>query len=124
MKGKGLIQFFAIALILVSIYQLSFNFVTNRVENKAQEFAESKVLKGKELSSLLPTDKALAQVKEDSLKNAIKKIRATYLDSIGNEKVFNLGITSFTYQRCKEQQLNLGLDLQEEIIQRTEHTNF
>jgi SecD/SecF fusion protein len=112
MKGKGLIQFFAIALILVSIYQLSFNFVTNRVENKAQEFAESKVLKGKELSSLLPTDKALAQVKEDSLKNAIKKIRSTYLDSIGNEKVFNLGITSFTYQRCKEQQLNLGLDLQ------------
>ena len=44
--------------------------------------------------------------------NTVTILSSQYLDSISNEDVFNLGFTSFTYQRCKEQQLNLGLDLQ------------
>ena len=35
-----------------------------------------------------------------------------YYDSLAPVEVFNLGIGKFTYQECKEEQLNLGLDLQ------------
>ncbi|GDX48614.1 protein translocase subunit SecDF [Bacteroidota bacterium] len=112
MKGKGIIQFFAIALVLVSIYQLSFNFITSGVERKADEYAESRVLLGKTIESLLPGDKTKAKLVEDSLRSALKKYRLQYLDSVSNENVVDLGIVSFTYQKCKDQQLNLGLDLQ------------
>src|SRR5438309_9289774 len=97
MRGKGLIIFFSIALILICIYQLSFNVVTNRVEKKANEYAEAKVLIGKSNANL-----------PDSLVYAIRSVRQHYLDSISNEDVFNIGIAKFTYQDCKDQQLNLG----------------
>ncbi len=105
MRGKGLVQFFAIAMILVCIYQLSFNIVTSRVESRADNYAEAKVMMGKSLDAV-PADQ------KDSVNSVIRQYRQVYLDSIGNESVFDLGITSFTYLACKEQQLNLGLDLQ------------
>ncbi|MGX7668401.1 protein translocase subunit SecDF [Flavobacterium pedocola] len=63
MQNKGLIKFFAILFALVSIYQLSFTFVTNNIESKA---------------------KALA--------NGDSKKELAYLDSMSREKVF-LGMT-------------------------------
>ncbi len=101
MRGKGLIIFFSIALILICIYQLSFNVVTSRVEKRADEVAEANVLKGK-ASTNLP----------DSVTSQIREARQHYLDSVSNEVAFNIGIAQFTYQDCKDQQLNLGLDLQ------------
>ncbi len=59
MQNKGLIKFFAILFALVSIYQLSFTFVTNNIEKKAKTFA-----------------------------NGDSKKELFYLDSIGKEKVF------------------------------------
>lgn len=59
MQNKGLVKFFAIIFALVSIYQLSFTFVTNHYEDKAKAFA-----------------------KGDSSKEL------HFLDSIGNQKVF------------------------------------
>ena len=63
MQNKGLIKFFAIVFALVSIYQLSFTFVSNKI-----------------------ADDAKAAAKGDSKKEI------AYLDSIGKEKVF-LGYT-------------------------------
>jgi len=40
MQNKGLIKFFAILFALVSIYQLSFTFVSNGVQNDAKAFAK------------------------------------------------------------------------------------
>jgi SecD/SecF fusion protein len=37
MQNKGAIKFFAIALAVVCIFQLSFTWITGRVENKANE---------------------------------------------------------------------------------------
>jgi SecD/SecF fusion protein len=110
MRGKGLIQFFAVALILVCIYQLSFTIVVNKVEDRAQVFAEIKITKGKNVDAMVPagTNKL---VYEDSINELIRKAKQDYLDSIANEKVFNLGIISFSYEKCKAQQLSLGLDL-------------
>lgn len=59
MQNKGLVKFFAIIFALVSIYQLSFTFVTNHYEDKAKAFANG-----------------------DSTKEL------QYLDSIGNQTVF------------------------------------
>jgi SecD/SecF fusion protein len=82
MQGKGAIRFFAIALSVACIYSLSFTFVANNVENKAKEYA-----------------------------NGDPKLEKAYLDSMATETVFNLGFAKFTYQECKQLQLNLGLDL-------------
>lgn len=82
MKSKGAVKLFTIALVLVSIFQLSFTWVTSRVENKAKAFA-----------------------------NGDPVLERTYLDSIAREPVYNLGFKKFTYLECKERELNLGLDL-------------
>ena len=83
MQNKGLVKFFAILFALVSIYQLSFTFVANKVKSDAKSFAGN---------------------------NPDKEIK--YLDSIGKEKVFSLGFTDFTYNEVKDKQINKGLDLE------------
>jgi SecD/SecF fusion protein len=83
MQNKGLIKFFAILFALVSIYQLSFTFVASKVKNDAKSFANG---------------------------NTEKEVK--YLDSIGKEKVFNLGFTDFTFNEVSDKQINKGLDLE------------
>lgn len=63
MQNKGLIKFFAILFAAVCIYQLSFTFVSNGIQDDAKAFA-----------------------------NGDSKKELTYLDSVGKEKVF-LGYT-------------------------------
>jgi SecD/SecF fusion protein len=82
MKSKGAIKFFAIALSLVCLFQLSFTWFTYRAEQKAREFADGDPMKER-----------------------------AYLDSIAREPLINLGFKKFTYLDCKERELNLGLDL-------------
>jgi SecD/SecF fusion protein len=89
MNNKGFIQFITVLLLLASAYQLSFTFVTNSVEKSA----------ALEAASMYPN----STVQKDSFEHR-------YLDSMSQEKVYpGLG---FTYQECKENELNLGLDLQ------------
>ncbi len=83
MQNKGAIRAFAIALALVCIYQLSFTWVSNRIENKAEEFAQGD-----------------------------PQMETYYLDSIAGEEVYNfLGIRKYTFRETKEREINLGLDL-------------
>ena len=83
MQNKGLIKFFAILFALVSIYQLSFTFVSSKIKSDAKSFAGG---------------------------NPEKELK--YLDSIGKENVFNLGFTNFTFNEVKDKQINKGLDLE------------
>ncbi|RZJ36284.1 MAG: protein translocase subunit SecDF [Flavobacterium sp.] len=83
MQNRGLVKFFAILFALVSIYQLSFTFVSHKVENDAKAYAGG---------------------------NSAKEIK--YLDSIGKEKVFDLGLMSFTYNEVRDKKINKGLDLE------------
>jgi SecD/SecF fusion protein len=83
MQNKGLIKFFAILFALVSIYQLSFTFMSSKVKSDAKSFAGG---------------------------NPEKEVK--YLDSIGKEKVFSLGFTDFTFNEVKDKQINKGLDLE------------
>jgi SecD/SecF fusion protein len=94
MQNKGLVKMFALLFGLVSIYQLSFTFKGNQLENKAGQFAINKV--------------ADTETDYDSKRNLE---RIGYLDSLKNKEVFNIGIASYTYDEVKEKAMNLGLDL-------------
>jgi len=83
MKSKGAIKFFAIALAVVCLYQLSFTIVTSVVQGNAAEYADG--------------DK-------DKMEH--------YLDSMSHEPVYNLLVKNYTFGEAKARELNLGLDLQ------------
>jgi len=87
MQNKGLIKVFAILFGLVSLYQLSFTYISNNVEDEAKAFANAK----------FPSN-------EPEKRDAAE---ASYLDSIGNTAVI-LGID---YNTAKGKELNKGLDL-------------
>jgi SecD/SecF fusion protein len=83
MQSKGAIKLLAIALTLVSIYQLSFTWVVNNVKDNAVEQAKGDIHKEK-----------------------------AYLDSVANEGVYNfLWIRNYTFRDCQEREINLRLAL-------------
>ena len=90
MQNKGLIKLFALLFGLVSIYQLSYTFVTSKVEKEANTFAASRVSEA-----------------EEGYVAKREMVAASYLDSIGNNTVF--GYTN--YNEAKKKELNKGLDL-------------
>ncbi len=107
MQNKGAIKVFAIALAIVSLYQLSFTFVASRVERKAQEFAKSEAA-SQLADELARGDDLLYKYLLDSI---VESRETYYLDSVENEVVLNLLIGKYTYRKAKEREINLGLDL-------------
>ncbi len=84
MQNKGLIKFFAILFALVSIYQLTFTFVSNGIQNDAKAFAKG---------------------------NQQKEV--DYLNDLKNKNVFSLfGLVDYTYAEVSGKQINKGLDLE------------
>ncbi len=98
MKLKGLVWFFAITLILISVYQLSFTWVVNSHESKMHD---------KAVKSVRLTHPGVSGEEKDLLVAAKYN---HYLDSTRDEKIYPLIGT--TYQKSKESELSLGLDLQ------------
>lgn len=92
MQAKGFIRIIIIALIVASIFQLSFTFIKNSFVNKATSYAEAK-------TSGIEND-IDQQLQFNEAKNY-------YLDSIKNEEV----ILGLTYDKIDQRSLNLGLDL-------------
>ena len=90
MQNNSLIRVFGILFALVSIYQLSFTFITSNVEKQAETYAMQTV------SDDVPNYLEVRDQKANS-----------YLDSIGNNPLY--GFTS--YNDAKNKELNKGLDL-------------
>ncbi|MBL7104069.1 MAG: protein translocase subunit SecDF [Bacteroidales bacterium] len=107
MQNRGAIKFFAILFALVCLFQLSFTFVTSRVEKHARDYAdnEATVDLAKELSN---GDELLEGFILDSISRAREHY---YLDSMSNQVVYNILLRKYTYKDCKEREINLGLDL-------------
>jgi len=82
MQNKGAIKFFAVALALVCLYQLSFTFVTSRIKDKAAAYAKGD-----------------------------KKKELAYLDSMSSKEVYNLLVKNYTLREAQDREMNLGLDL-------------
>ena len=90
MQNNSLVRVFGILFALVSIYQLSFTFISSSVESEAENFAIQSV--SEDISDYL-------EVRDKKITN--------YLDSIGNNTIY--GFTSYNDAKAKE--LNKGLDL-------------
>ncbi len=90
MQNNSLIRVFGILFGLVSMYQLSFTFITSQQEEKAANFAALSISEDTE-NYLALRDRAVVN----------------YLDSIGNLPIY--GYTS--YNDAKGKELNKGLDL-------------
>lgn len=90
MQNKGLIKLFAFLFGIVSIYQLSYTFITSKVEQDAVAFAAAKI----------------ADTETDYLAKRASE-EAAFLDSVSNNPIF--GFTS--YADAKKKELNKGLDL-------------
>ena len=98
MKLKGLVWFFTIALVLISVWELSYTWVVRSYESTVREQA-TRMVKSK-----------IAGLSKDDSEPIIKAKVQHILDSTKDKEIYPLVGT--TYQKCKENELNLGLDLQ------------
>ena len=90
MHNNGLIKFFAFCFGLVSLYQISFTFISSNVEENALEYSINSVSEN-----------------ESNFSEKRQQKYVSYIDSISNETIF--GFT--TYSSAKSKELNKGLDL-------------
>lgn len=100
MQLKGLVTVFAIALIALSLYQLHFTWVVHnhegKMETQARKWANAN----------------FSSASQESKDSAYEKKLSRLLDSTKGETI-TYSITGATsYQKAKEQELSLGLDLQ------------
>ena len=98
MKLKGLVWFFAIALTIISLWELSYTWVVRNYESTVNAKAD-KVVRTSQ-----------PDLKGEARDSAVKLRMQRILDSTKDKSIFPIFGTS--YQKCKENELNLGLDLQ------------
>ena len=113
MQLKGLVRFFTILLIIYSLYQLSFTWFVRNHEKKMEARARSYV-KTNFTNALekFPNNKDSQAVYQETLDKAYEDRLRRLLDSTKDVTV-TYGINgAMSYQKAKEEELNLGLDLQ------------
>ena len=122
MQNKGAIRAIAIIFALIFLYQLSFTVVTKIVERRAEKNAITQVFpkdaNGQDIAVSESIQDAIAETMEKKsmdeaqAKNYLKeRLENSYLDSMNNVNVYNLGFKKYTYRDAKEKEINLGLDL-------------
>jgi len=108
MQLKGLVRFFTIVLILVSVYMLSFTWFVRSHENKLQARAT------KYVQNLYPQAKKIKNPEDypDSIRT-VYDTRLKRLEDSTKDVTITYGVQgAISYQKAKESELNLGLDLQ------------
>lgn len=108
---RALVSIFAALLIIISVYQLSFTYFVNKHESAMEAKAKSYVKRSYPQSAAqkYPGDKEAQALYQDTLDLAINARKSRLLDSTKETKVTPWGTT---YQKAKESELLLGLDLQ------------
>lgn len=109
MQLKGLVRFFAIALTLICLYQLSFTWFVNSHESAMEKKATEWLKRFPTAEQQYPGNKELQAAYTDSLEDLKKTRLLRLLDSTKDTKLA-FGLT--TYRSAKEKELMLGLDLQ------------
>ena len=113
MQNKKTIKVFAILFAIVCLYQLSFTWKVNQIEDDAANYAlnvknNPKNIKKAEIkASKYSSEQQRIAVKQSELNQIEKAAERSYLDSMNNVKVLG----PYTYFDCKQRELNLGLDL-------------
>ncbi|HWK05964.1 MAG TPA: protein translocase subunit SecDF [Puia sp.] len=107
---RALVSIFSALLIIISLYQLSFTWFVNKhessIEAKAQRYVNSLYPAA---ATKYPGDKEARALYQDTIDQVFKERRRKLLDSTKDTKITWWGTT---YQKSKENELLLGLDLQ------------
>ena len=107
---RVLVSIFAVVLILISLYQLSFTWFVNKHESKMEEKASLWLRQNyAPADKKYPGDKEKQALYQDTLDNLRAHYRDSLLAATRDEKITWWGQT---YQKSKESELLLGLDLQ------------
>ena len=109
MQLKGLVRFFAIALTLICLYQLSFTWFVRNHESEMEKKASLWMKSYPTAEQKYPGNKELQAAYADTLAELKKARVSRLLDSTKDTKLA-MGLT--TYRNAKEKELMLGLDLQ------------
>ncbi len=115
MRNKGFFWFLTILVAIVCVYQISFTFVVNRVEEGAEKYANEQLdsLKTSVSESVdktidLPNGKSLTLNNVEAEDIILNYYTNAYLIDKGDKKV---SWTGATYNDAKNRSINLGLDL-------------
>lgn len=113
MQLKGLVRFFTILLIVYSLYQLSFTLFVRNHEKKMEARARNYVkLNFPSASEKYPNNKDSQAIYQEQLDKVYQERLRRLLDSTKDETI-TYGISgAVSYQKAKQEELNLGLDLQ------------
>jgi SecD/SecF fusion protein len=113
MQLKGLVRFFAILLIVYSLYQLSFTYFVRKHEKKIEARALDYVKKNYPSAlEKYPNNKDSQAIYQETLEKIYQEQLRHMLDSTKDETV-TYGISgAMSYKKAKAEELNLGLDLQ------------
>ena len=111
MQLKGLVKIFAVALILICLYQLSFTWFVRSHENALNDRAGRwlKAVYPQTPEQRFPGNKELQALYADTLEQARKARLQRLQDSTKNQEI---AFGMVTYQEAKDRELMLGLDLQ------------
>ncbi|MBA2612801.1 MAG: protein translocase subunit SecDF [Bacteroidetes bacterium] len=111
MQNKGAVKLFAVLLGLACIFYLSFTWITNGVEKDAEEYANNII----ESAKVKMAAKEYSKGSEAKSKGYIDSVKLyvsdRYLDSMKKQTVYDILIAEYTYEECKKNAINLGLDL-------------
>ncbi len=111
MQNKGAVKIFAILLGLACIFYLSFTWVTRGIENDADEYAKNQTGSAKLQAAASDYSKGNSSKKNSYLDSLQSYIKDRYLDSMKKIPVYDILIAEYTYEECKKNEINLGLDL-------------
>ncbi|MFY7899580.1 MAG: hypothetical protein ACOVNY_05305 [Chitinophagaceae bacterium] len=104
MQLKGLVRFFAIALILICVYQLSFTWIVRNHEKNMEAKADKWLSATYQKAEVkYPGNKELQALYEDTLKQAKKERLQRLLDSTKETKIGPFNLT--TYRSAKDKEL-------------------
>ncbi|MCW3116045.1 MAG: preprotein translocase subunit SecD/SecF, partial [Chitinophagaceae bacterium] len=114
MQLKGLVRFFTILLILYSLYELSYTWVVRSHEKKMESRAKNFVNVNfpTKPEQKYPGDKDLQALYQDTLTRVYNDRLKRLLDSTKDVTLTYSFGGKVSYQKAKEEELNLGLDLQ------------
>jgi len=115
MRNKGFFWFLTILVAIVCVYQISFTFVVNRVENSAEKFAfeqldslKASIANASDKMVILPNGVELELNNIEAEDIIVNYYTNAYLIDKGDKKV---SWTGATYNEAKNRSINLGLDL-------------
>lgn len=113
MQLKGLVRFFTVLLIVYSVYELSFTWFVKNYESKMEARAKSFVKTNYPTpAQKYPGNKDSQDIYQEQLDKIYQDRLKRLLDST-KEVTITYGPTGkISYQKAKESELNLGLDLQ------------